>query len=379
MINKPDGDDVYAGVPKDYTGCDVNADNFVAILKGDADSVSGGSGKVIDSSADDKVFVAFFDHGGPGILGVPGGCGDFLYANDVNKALTDKFAANGFKELTFYVEACESGSIFEGLLPANISTYVTTAANADESSWGYYCPGMTPAPPSEFNTCLGDFYSITWMENADSADLSVETLEKQYKVVRDIVGKNGTYDQGSHVMQYGDTDISNETVSEFIPAAKDASEAYDWTQWIPASARKWIKAEPKAAVKNAAVEQRDADLHSLWHVYLSKPAGSEAKAKAFKAFQAETNRRAELDAAVANVAAALLSEDQLNGERKAGEPVTRDWDCYKQGVKAFEAQCGALGQYGLKHAGVMAKACNAGKTPADITVAAGKACVGVAL
>ena len=116
VINKPDGDDVYAGVPKDYTGCDVNADNFVAILKGDADSVSGGSGKVIDSSADDKVFVAFFDHGGPGILGVPGGCGDFLYANDVNKALTDKFAANGFKELTFYVEACESGSMFEGLL-----------------------------------------------------------------------------------------------------------------------------------------------------------------------------------------------------------------------------------------------------------------------
>ena len=138
VINKPDGDDVYAGVPKDYTG------------------------KVIDSSADDKVFVAFFDHGGPGILGVPGGCGDFLYANDVNKALTDKFAANGFKELTFYVEACESGSIFKGLLQAPNAVAVT-AANAKESSWGFYCPPLDKVNGKRIGSCLGDEFSIRWM------------------------------------------------------------------------------------------------------------------------------------------------------------------------------------------------------------------------
>ena len=41
-----------------------------------------------------------------------------------------------------YVEACESGSIFEGVLDKSLNIYATTAANAYESSWGTYCPGM---------------------------------------------------------------------------------------------------------------------------------------------------------------------------------------------------------------------------------------------
>lgn len=64
-----------------------------------------------------------------------------------------------------YVEACESGSIFEGLLPEGMNIYVTTASNAEESSWGTYCPGMEPSPPLEYDTCLGDLYSVAWMED----------------------------------------------------------------------------------------------------------------------------------------------------------------------------------------------------------------------
>ena len=64
-----------------------------------------------------------------------------------------------------YLEACESGSIFEGLLPNNLSIYATTASNAEESSWGTYCPGMVPPPPPEYITCLGDLYSVSWMED----------------------------------------------------------------------------------------------------------------------------------------------------------------------------------------------------------------------
>jgi legumain len=32
----------------------------------------------------------------------------------------------------------ESGSMFEGVLPKNLNIYVTTASNAEESSWGCY-------------------------------------------------------------------------------------------------------------------------------------------------------------------------------------------------------------------------------------------------
>jgi len=65
----------------------------------------------------------------------------------------------------FYLEACESGSIFEGLLPEGLNIYATTAANAEESSWGTYCPGEYPSPPPEYETCLGDLYSVAWMED----------------------------------------------------------------------------------------------------------------------------------------------------------------------------------------------------------------------
>lgn len=65
----------------------------------------------------------------------------------------------------FYLEACESGSIFEGLLPEDLNIYATTASNADESSWGTYCPGDLLGPPPEYCTCLGDLYSVSWMED----------------------------------------------------------------------------------------------------------------------------------------------------------------------------------------------------------------------
>ncbi|KAG6515796.1 hypothetical protein ZIOFF_026226 [Zingiber officinale] len=69
------------------------------------------------------------------------------------------------ENLIIYVEACESGSIFEGLMPEDLNVYVTTASNAVESSWGTYCPGMDPPPPPEYMTCLGDLYNVAWMEN----------------------------------------------------------------------------------------------------------------------------------------------------------------------------------------------------------------------
>jgi legumain len=65
-----------------------------------------------------------------------------------------------------YLEACESGSMFEGLSLEDMNIYVTTASNAEESSWATYCPGMVPSAPFEYDTCLGDLYSVAWMEDA---------------------------------------------------------------------------------------------------------------------------------------------------------------------------------------------------------------------
>ena len=62
-----------------------------------------------------------------------------------------------FKKMVIYIEACESGSMFEGLLDDNIDVYAITAANATSSSYAcYYDPHLF--------TFLGDVFSVKWME-----------------------------------------------------------------------------------------------------------------------------------------------------------------------------------------------------------------------
>ncbi|KAL0296182.1 UNVERIFIED_CONTAM: Vacuolar-processing enzyme [Sesamum radiatum] len=208
IINHPTGGDVYAGVPKDYTGEQVTAENLYAVILGDKSAVKGGSGKVVDSKPNDRIFIYYSDHGGPGVLGMPNM--PYLYANDFIEVLKKKHASGTYKEMVIYVEACESGSVFEGLMPDDLDIYVTTASNAEESSWGTYCPGMDPPPPPEYITCLGDLYSVAWMEDSESHNLKRETVEQQYQQVKDRTSNFNTYNAGSHVMEYGNKSIKSE-------------------------------------------------------------------------------------------------------------------------------------------------------------------------
>jgi legumain len=82
-----------------------------------------------------------------------------------------------YQELVFYLEACESGSMFDGILPSNINIYAVTAANPFESSWGTYCPPDDMVNGVEINSCLGDLFSVNWMEDSDKANIQKETLD----------------------------------------------------------------------------------------------------------------------------------------------------------------------------------------------------------
>ncbi|KAI3804352.1 hypothetical protein L1987_25830 [Smallanthus sonchifolius] len=245
IINNPEGSDVYAGVPKDYTGESVTAANFFAVLLGNTTAVKGGSGKVIASNPNDKIFVFYSDHGGPGVLGMPNL--PFIFADDFIKVLKKMHASKIYDEMVIYVESCESGSIFEGLLPKSMNIYVTTASNANENSWATYCPDTETQTPPGFDTCLGDLYSVSWMEDSDSEDLRHETLEQQYLKVKKRTFNNNSAG-GSHVMQYGTQLISKETVSIYQGSAtktisKDRFPTFD---------------------SMGVINQREADLYSMW-------------------------------------------------------------------------------------------------------------------
>jgi legumain len=313
--------------------------------------------------------------------------------------------------------------MFEGLLDSNMAAYVTTAANAFESSWATYCPeffGSTadganaqsipvpgnslpaaaaaaPAagsgssgssssgswlqmlidglryaqrlvipftvppqqpssssaaaaaaaaqdqqqqqqsgPPSpQFFTCLGDLYSVAWMEDAEASDLTHETLLQQYKSIKRRTSQNFTYDQGSHVMQYGALDIDKEVAGDYQGMMHNGSVAptpsFPSIEWIEceqqqqvqmqqqgvsllqrysnaknAAQRKQKKQQRGQAVgKTTSVLQRDADLLPLAHA-AQRSTCPRRRAAAAAALRRATSARQGLEVAARAAVAALI-------------------------------------------------------------------------
>ncbi|KAG5034058.1 Vacuolar-processing enzyme [Glycine soja] len=365
IINSPHGNDVYKGVPKDYIGEDVTVGNFFAAILGNKSALTGGSGKVVDSGPNDHIFIYYSDHGGPGVLGMP--TNPYMYASDLIEVLKKKHASGSYKSLVFYLEACESGSIFEGLLPEGLNIYATTASNAEESSWGTYCPGEYPSPPSEYETCLGDLYSVAWMEDSDIHNLQTETLHQQYELVKQRT-MNGNSIYGSHVMQYGDIGLSENNLVLYLGTnpANDNFTFVHKNSLVPPS---------------KAVNQRDADLIHFWDKFRKAPVGSSRKAAAEKQILEAMSHRMHIDDSMKRIGKLLFGIEKgpelLSSVRPAGQPLVDDWDCLKTLVRTFETHCGSLSQYGMKHMRSFANFCNAGIRKEQMAEASAQACVNI--
>jgi len=198
IINHPNGSDVYHGVPKDYTCQNVRPDLFLQVMQGEKIDGAFGSGKTINSGPSDHVFVYFADHGAKGLVGFGQ---QVLKATALNEAIMKMHKNNKYAKMVFYVEACESGSMFKNLLPKNVNVFATTASNATTSSYACYFDKTR-------KTFLGDVYSVKWLEDSDKENIEKETLEHQFLVV-----KNET--NTSMVCQFGDKTISEMTVGAF--------------------------------------------------------------------------------------------------------------------------------------------------------------------
>jgi len=64
--------------------------------------------------------------------------------------------------------------MFEKLTTPNV--YAVTAANAEESSWGTYCGSEAVVNGKNIGSCLGDLFSVNWMEDSDASDVTRESL-----------------------------------------------------------------------------------------------------------------------------------------------------------------------------------------------------------
>ncbi|KAM5579803.1 vacuolar-processing enzyme-like [Rosa sericea] len=356
IINKPNGKDVYHGVPKDYTGDDVNSHNFYAAILGEKTALKGGSGKVLETGPNDHIFIYYTDHGATGLLGMPSES-DFVYAKDLIHVLKKKHAAKGYKSMVFYLEACESGSMFEGLLPKNMNIYATTASNAEESSYATYCDG-DPGVPKQFGTCLGDLYSISWLEDCDANDLRKETFGVQYKRVRSRTNE-------SHVMQYGDMSHIKEFLYTYMGATPKTHSYAPFT------------ASPSESISRT-VSQRDVALLYFLQKVNRAPTGSHEKLEAQKQLRKEIARRKHVDYSITKIGELLFGTERsskvLMNVRPAGQPLVDDWECFKMFIRTYESRCGKLSTYGMKYTRAFANMCNAGVSLEKLVAVSDQAC-----
>ncbi|XP_048495118.1 vacuolar-processing enzyme gamma-isozyme [Beta vulgaris subsp. vulgaris] len=362
IINNPEGGDVYNGVPKDYTGDSLTTLNLLAAILGNRDAIEGGSGKVVDSGPNDRIFIYYSDHGSPGVLTMPNH--DDLYANDLINTLEKKHLMGTYKSMVIYVEACEAGSLFAGLLPEDWNIYVTTASNPSESSWSVYCPGIDPRTPSEFDTCLGDLYSVAWMEDIEIHNADSETLAQQYQVVKTRTAAGG--DRGSHVMEYGDMNFNTDPLSLYLGSAANSADKLQ---------NKGGKGSHKPI---AAVEQHEADILYLRRKVLRAPEGSVKRKQYETELKDAISHREKVDSTFEEIGKAVFGDDNgtqmIKTVRSAGRPVVDDWDCFKTLVDTYKTHCEPLSTYGKKHMRAFANMCNAGVQQAQLAKVASQLC-----
>jgi len=239
MFNQPSaagvaGVDVYAGCNIDYKVDDVNQANFEAVMTGTA------SGKKLESTSEDNVFVFFSDHGGTGLICFPG------YAEmhkDDFQAVFDTMHSKGmYKKLVFYLETCESGSMFQGLSTPGV--YALSAASPYESSWGTYCGSDAMVNGKNIGSCLGDLFSVAWMEDSDATDITQETLDEQFTIIH-------TRNNKAETTPWGDMTFKTDKVAEF-QGDLDVSSS---------------KASKKAS--DSAISARQLELKQAYHNYIA--------------------------------------------------------------------------------------------------------------
>ncbi|CAG2108064.1 unnamed protein product, partial [Medioppia subpectinata] len=183
VVFTPNGSDVYHGVPKDYIGKDVTPKNFLSVLKGDPELV--------------KQDMVSFPHG-------------ILYGEELVAALKSMHQNKRFAKLVFYLEACESGSMFK-LLPKDINIYAITSSNATELSnecnWD-----------ESRKVYLGGYFAYRWLDDCEHFDMRQESLNTQFEHMQKLLlidsGIPNREPHPQHPVQFGDMSITKLSASD---------------------------------------------------------------------------------------------------------------------------------------------------------------------
>ena len=299
---------------------------YMSILLGDSGSVRNMTGienpKVLKTNKDDHIFLYYIDHGGDNVIYMPHG--RVMTGWELVQTIQTMYDEGKYGKLVYYLEACESGSMWE-TLPKNISAYALSSTLPGEDSWGTFCPPDDDVVDGvHIGTCLGEVWSCFWLEQDDAADLSTLTLQKQFDDAKDFTTT-------SHPLQFGDLEIAQEPVGDYISEV--------------AGRRRFLRSE------NRRVEQWDSRLNDL--LFWKNRALDANDREAYAKYMEITERNLNVDRYFKQLVKKVMKNDDTLLKLHFAE---KNWPCYNAVLEKYQSTYG-FNDYSMKYARTLANMC----------------------
>ncbi|KAF7636693.1 Legumain [Meloidogyne graminicola] len=237
---------------------------------------------------------------------------------------------NMYKELTFYLETCEAGSMFNFSMPENI--YAMTATNMGNNSYGCHC--RTKFLPKN---CLNDCFSYNWMHDSDKGNLLKETLNEQFVYVQRKT-------KLSPVSIYGNTSIMQETISEFMGAKANILTSKELPQLDASNFPSYPSIDiPLNILEQELAEKKDVNTSNE--------------------LQTLKKNRSFLDDQINQIVKLLVNDSSTQSKVLTIHPAyITDMDCHNNVMHAFNDYCFnfAESNYAFKYGFVLTNLCESG-------------------
>ena len=278
--------------------------------------------KVLKTNKDDHIFLYYIDHGGDNIVEMPDG--PFLTARELVQTIVTMHEEGKYGKLVYYLEACESGSMWQ-TLPTDINAYALSSTYPDESSWGTYCPPNDDIVDGvHIGSCLGEVWSCFWLEQDDVADLTTLTLQKQFDDAKEFTTT-------SHPLQFGDLSMASEPVGDYISEI--------------AGRRRFLRSE------NRRVEQWDSRLNDL--LFWKNRALDANDKEAYAKYMELAERNLNVDRYFKQLVKKVMKNDDTLLNLHFAE---KNWPCYNAVLEKYQSTYG-FNDYSLKYARTLANMC----------------------
>ena len=255
---------------------------------------------------------------------------DYLDAVTLTSVLEEMSQKRKFSKLLFYLEACESGSMFQDVLPSNLSVLAVTASNATS-------PSFAMGYDERLNTFVADQFSFAWMEDTERSVADKETLIEQMERVAKKIARY------SSPGAFGDIRLEDEMVGQFQGSEEEEGENDDEKE-ISESVVSYnvplVVREKGGRVEEVEVLRRGREeVEELVKKLMSGVAGKELQVEKLQDVQ----------------------DKPLKGHQ---------WECYLTSLRHFHSKCFNLGEssWALRQVHVLAALCVGGGEGAALEI-----------